>query len=194
MTIEDTGWDLYPKGTEDWIKIGEIDGVALRFYLAGQLAKMRYGERVAIPHKIVNKAWPPTGDHDTSFEGSFRAMALAFGGLRPETSYTTQERIERDLDETFRVERMYYENDQRWLIERKLRCCPQCHGDGYFEEWDFGPERMSPMEIGEVVTEMTVAKKRFKCDHAPDGKRSRRSPALDELGKLDGELMERGGE
>lgn len=186
MTLVDTGRDLYPKRLEEWIKVGEIDGIALRFYLARQLSRMKYGERVAIPHSIVNEAWPPTGDHDLSDIGAFRAMALALGGHRPEASYTTQERIERDLDETFHVERMHYENDRRWLIERKLRCCPQCHGDGYFDEWDFGEESMSPMEIGAIVTEMTVSKKRFKCEHEADGKR-KVSAALDEPGRLDGD-------
>lgn len=174
-TLVDTGRNIYPPGLEDAIKLGDVDSISLRFYLAGRLGKMRYGERVAIPHRIVHHAWPPTGDHDRSFEGAFRALALSAGGHRPESSYTTQERIERDLDETFHVERMHYENDRRWLIERKLRCCPQCHGDGYFEEWDFEDTPLSPMDFGEIVTEMTVSKKRFQCQHEADGKRMNRN-------------------
>lgn len=171
--MRDTGRDLYPDGLEDEIKFGGVDDIGLRFYLAKQLAKMRYGEKVAIPHSVVNHAWPPTGDHDRSFEGSFRAMALAFGGHRPESSYTTEERIMRDLDDSFRVERMYYDREDHWLIERLKSHCPKCRGDGYYDEWDMSkaPMRFDP-DIP-VEASATVSKVRITCECLPDEKTRR---------------------
>lgn len=162
---------LYPDGLEDAIALGDVDDVRLRFYLSARLMKMKYGDRVAIPHRIVHHAWPPTGDQDRTIEGAFRAMALATGGLRPEASYTTEERIARDLDDSFRVERMHWDRDYRWLFERRLDCCPQCNGEGHYDVWDFSDAPKDfhlDMNVDMNLSEATVSKKRIQCSHEPD--------------------------
>ncbi|MEP0509389.1 MAG: hypothetical protein ABJD38_11790, partial [Aurantimonas coralicida] len=65
------------------------EDTALRFKLADELNRMRYGDRFLIDRETALSAWPPTGDADRSFAGAFRAMALANGGNRPETTMTT---------------------------------------------------------------------------------------------------------
>ncbi|WP_129415950.1 hypothetical protein [Mesorhizobium sp. Pch-S] len=51
-----------------------------RFALANKLARIKYGASEIVSRSDAQRAWPPTGDHDTSDEGAFRAMALAHGG------------------------------------------------------------------------------------------------------------------
>lgn len=170
--MKDTGRKLYPDGLGDAIKFGAVDDLRLRFSLAARLAKMAYGEAVAIPHDIVMHAWPPTGDHDRSDRGFWLAMSLAASGNRQVESYTTQERIMRDLDDTFHVERMN-DREGRWLIERKLRCCPRCHGDGYYDVWDMSDTKpLFAVGPADFTAEMsaTVSKKRIKCDHSQERK------------------------
>lgn len=141
-----------------------MENIGLRFRLAAQLNRMRYGDRQIVSQDDAQKAWPPTGDHDRSFEGAFRAMALANGGNRPETSYTTQERIQRDLDETFDVVQNALDGD--WVIRRRLSACPHCRGEGFVRfvprdsERAFSPAMAVSME--EVVTVETRP-----CDHRP---------------------------
>lgn len=134
-----------------------------RFALVGKLARMKYGSERKINQLDALKAWPPTGDHDTSFEGAFRAMALAFGGNRPETPYTTEERILNDLDPSFRVERDYYTGD--WIIRRSASACPRCHGVGSFEMPRWIEEDIGPTEYSS--DEAVIACDRQACDCKP---------------------------
>lgn len=141
------------------------EDTGLRFYLAGKLMKMPYGHNLIIPREDVMAAWPPTGDHDRTIEGAFRAMALSNGGNRPEESYTTEERITRDLDESFRFQQRA--EDGNWHFERMLSYCPKCRGSGHYrtrkpkkEEAYFSPSATIDFSACETVE---IA----KCDHAP---------------------------
>ena len=166
--MKDTGRDIYPKGLELLIRSGDVDDLTLRFHLQRQLMRMKYGEMVLIPHEVVVHAWKPTGDYDRSFEGAFRALALSAGGHRPEESLTTEERIRRDLDGSFRFERRYWEADRRWLFERMKSHCPHCHGEGYLDIYEPSepPPLFDPYAEIDVMT-VTISKKRITCEHAP---------------------------
>jgi hypothetical protein len=119
---------IYPAGMEDRHVLEETNDIALRFFMGPRLLKMKYGEAANIPGPVVRKAWHPTGDHDHSFAGAMRAISLSNSGNRPESSYTTEERIQMDLDDSFEV--AYYPHDDQWIFRRKLACCPHCHGFG----------------------------------------------------------------
>jgi len=143
---------------------GMRENIGLRFYLAGKLMKMAYGQNLIIPQEDVAAAWPPTGDHDRSFEGAFRAMALSNGGNRPEESYTTEQRIANDLDESFRFSQRA--EDGKWHFERMLSCCPKCRGSGHYrvrkpkkEEAYFSPS--ADIDFAAVETFEII-----KCDHS----------------------------
>ena len=145
--------------------MSDLDGIELRFSLAAQLNRMNYGNARAISADVARKAWPPTGDHDRTFEGAFRAMSLALGGNRPEASYTTKERIIRDLDESFAVEQNPF--DGSWVIERLVRHCPHCWGTGLSQR---RPERamdFSPYDCAIDASEVIEFKIITKCDHRP---------------------------
>lgn len=98
----------------------------LRFCLVELLHRLPYGWSRKLSSDQVQKAWPPTGDHDTSPDAMFRALALAGSGNRPEESYTTDERIERDLDGSF----TWYtrQEDGDYVFHRKDSACPKCRG------------------------------------------------------------------
>jgi hypothetical protein len=136
----------------------------LRFRLAGELSRMCYGDSRRIPRDDALSAWPPTGNEDRSMEGAFRAMALAFGGNRPELDLTTEDRIRRDLDESFDIQQHPEHGD--WVIHRRMRACPHCRGSGVVRQWpaysvaDFDPNAKLAMD--EVVTVETKP-----CDHKP---------------------------
>lgn len=95
-----------------------------RFYRAERLNRLPYGNSYLIPADVAARCWPPTGDYDTSFESIFRSLALAAGGHRPETSMTTIERIQRDLDDTFEVEPHTTAEGKGYVVRRLLRKCP----------------------------------------------------------------------
>lgn len=140
-----------------------MEDIALRFSLARQLMAMKYGDVRGIASGVVQRAWPPTGDHDRSIEGAIRAMALSNGGNRPEESYTTQERIERDLDDSFHVEQLPM--DGSWKIARMLSACPKCHGRGFFETWG---ESTVEFTVEMVPADATMTVNRSVCTHEPD--------------------------
>ena len=104
----------------------EADDIGLRFFLVAQLMRMPYGWNCVIEGDKARRAWKPTGDHDRSPESIFRAAALAVGGNRPETSYTTDERIERDLDGSFKWSVDPMTGDYRF--RRRDDACPKCKG------------------------------------------------------------------
>lgn len=142
-----------------------MDDLALRFRLGARLLKMRYGTSYAIDGDKAHMAWPPTGDHDRSIEGAIRAIALARGGHRPETSYTTAERITNDLDGSFdEPEFRPSVSGGQWIIHRKLSACPHCRGGGWVSVY---PEP-SPLALDEsdlLIATATVQKAR--CEHLP---------------------------
>ena len=102
------------------------ENTGLRLQLVRDLMRLPYGWNYAIPGKQVRAAWPPTGDHDRSFEGALHAIALQSGGHRPETSYTTEERISNDLDGSFSWQ--IRPEDDKWVFHRKDSACPKCQG------------------------------------------------------------------
>lgn len=106
--------------------MSDADDIGLRFYLVAQLMRMPYGWNRVIEGDKARRAWKPTGDHDRSPESIFRAAALAVGGNRPETSYTTDERIERDLDGSFKWSVDPMTGDYRF--HRRDDACPKCRG------------------------------------------------------------------
>ena len=142
------------------------EDIKLRFALAKELNERRSGRARAISGDLAHRAWPPTGDCDRSIEGTIRALALAAGGNRPEESYTTEERIRRDLDDTFDVKMRPMSGD--WVITRKLSACPHCRGTGFKRQYlmpDIGPL------VGDGAFDATteiVTHKIVDCAHEPD--------------------------
>lgn len=143
----------------------EVENIRLRFDLAEQLLKLPYGTGHIIDQDIATMAWPPTGDHDRSVEGAFRAMALANAANRPEESYTTIERIQNDLDDSFRVTQ---EMTGEYLVVRLLHHCPLCRGSGHYRRRL--PEKFVPLAFdADIPITVTTAVKDevVKCDHWP---------------------------
>lgn len=138
----------------------------LRFYLARKLIGMPYGGTELVPGYDAARAWPPTGDHDRSIEGAMRALALAAGGNRPESSYTTKERIIRDLDDSFDAEQRF---DGDWEIHRRLSCCPTCRGSGVYKAWLPSDDDDGPDISAELPMTATVKVSVLKCNHKPQG-------------------------
>lgn len=133
----------------------------LRFAIASELARMRYGDTKVITAQVVMEAFPPTGEHDRSFAGTFQAMALSLGGNRPETSYTSVERVQNDLpdDGSFLVEEDYEGNIR---IHRLLRCCPHCHGEG----WRYKcPATKITINLSCASAPTSVTIERIECTH-----------------------------
>lgn len=102
------------------------EDTSLRFYLIEELERLPYGWSKRIDGAKVRKSWPPTGDQDRSMEGAFRAMGLASAGHRPETSYTTAERIKNDLGDSFRFSVDEMSGD--YIFHRRDDACPKCNG------------------------------------------------------------------
>lgn len=140
------------------------EDIALRFSLVHRLMGMSYGRSVVIERSDVQKAWPPTGDHDRSDLGFFRAMALAAGGNRPEDSYTTEERIANDLDKSFTWDVKPW--DGNYVFHRKMSFCPKCKGQGSYQACD---ETASPLFDPRASVSMTdtITVKSVQCDHSP---------------------------
>lgn len=136
------------------------EDIGHRFYLAGQLNRMSYGDTRIIPARTAHKCWPPTGNEDRSMEGAFRAMALASGGNRPEEDLTTKQRIERDLDDTFVVEQRL---DGDWLVSRRLSACPKCRGTGWHETASYAPIAFDADAAVSMTDTIEVVRK--KCEH-----------------------------
>jgi hypothetical protein len=139
------------------------EDIGLRFSLAGKLMRMRYGDSLQVSADTVLRAWPPTGDHDRSFEGAFRAMSLASSGNRPEESYTTEERIKNDLDDSFQFAQQPY--DGSYIFHRKVSACPKCKGTGRIRQFPDAPaffDPNAPVSFDDVITVTVV-----DCDHAP---------------------------
>lgn len=138
------------------------ENIALRFALVAKLMRMRYGDSLVISGDDVMSAWPPTGDHDRSMEGAFRAMALSNGGNRPEESYTTEERIENDLDGSFKFDRQPF--DRSYVFHRKVSACPKCRGEGRLRKFPDAPALYAgPADITDEVVNVTWE----TCDHKP---------------------------
>ena len=142
----------------------EIDDFILRSIIVSSLFKMRYGGSCVVPGSAVRHAFRPTGEHDRSPEAFFRAMSLAAGGNRPETSYTTDERITNDLDGSFE----WYERPQDgdYEFRRLLRHCPKCKGRGYFEAYAPLSPLYDPSASPMMDEAVTIDRK--ECDHRPD--------------------------
>lgn len=140
------------------------DDIRLRFSLAHGLLAMKYGDTRQLTANIVDKAWPPTGDYDRSEAGFFKAMALAAGGNRPEESYTTMERINNDLDNSFLVERDQLSGG--YSFHRRLSACPRCRGAGVYKVWretEFSPLAFTASVPMDEVVSVEVR----QCDHKP---------------------------
>lgn len=141
------------------------ENTELRFKLANRLIRLQYGSGQRVNRDMALEAWPPTGDHDRSMEGAFRAMALANSGNRPEESYTTIERIQNDLDDSFRV---YQDPDGNFIVERLLGRCPRCHGSGQYKV-------RKPMKFDHRVCtanipisdDLVIENEVVDCDHVP---------------------------
>jgi hypothetical protein len=89
-------------------------------------------------------------------------MSLAASGNRPEASYTTEERIIRDLDDSFVVDRR--PEDGSWVINRLISRCPHCRGAGFVR--DFLPVTAEFVEgYASVDAAGVIEVKTTKCDH-----------------------------
>ena len=140
-----------------------IDDEVLRFGLVDELKRMRYGAVRTMPGNWCRRAWKPTGDHDLSFEGTFRSLALAEGGHRPETSYTTDERIRMDLGNEFSWQILYESGD--YLFTRHLDACPKCRGRGGYQA--IVGDLPEFVRAEEFDPNQTVEINWVKCDHKP---------------------------
>lgn len=120
---------------------GTIRNLQERFYWAERLSRMHYGKSFLIRPDVAARCWPPTGDHDRSFEGTFRGLALVAGGHRPETSMTTLERIQRDLDDdgSFEVEPRHTAEGTGYVVRRLVQKCPRCRGSGWLSPFERNP-------------------------------------------------------
>lgn len=119
------------------VPLESLDPVKVRFALARALDDLRPGTALRISGRLVRFAWPPTGDHDHSLEGALRSAALVLGGNRPETSYTTSERIRRDLSEDNHLEWSYPSAvDDVYVFRRPASDCHRCGGRGYYRSYD----------------------------------------------------------
>jgi hypothetical protein len=140
----------------------DTDAVALRFKLATMLGRLRYGDEVRIDEHVVMTCWPPTGDYDRSDAALWSSFALEMGDHRPETSYTSIERIERDLpaDNSYIVREVSFPT-REVVVTRKLTACPHCQGRGTIRYIERKPLVMSgPSE--EVAFTQTR-----QCEHEP---------------------------
>ena len=126
--------------------IASVDAFQYRFSLGTAILKMRFGDSLVLPGYLVQHAWPPTGDYDRSLDAGLRALSLAAGGHRPESSYTTMQRIERDLDGSFSIAEIDAYDGLRYKFYRRAECCPLCRGS-----------RKVPVEMGSEVLFQTAA-------------------------------------
>jgi hypothetical protein len=141
--------------------MSDHEDTQLRFYLAAQLMRMPYGWSRVIEGDKVRRAWKPTGDHDRSFEAAFRAMALASGGHRPEESYTTDERIKKDLDSSFIWHLRAEDGD--YVFHRRDKACPKCRGWMRIRKLGRVPlPRIMPSEIPKMSA--SVIEEWTECD------------------------------
>ena len=141
------------------------ENIGLRWAIGAKLMAMRYGNSIVIGGDKIASAFPPTGDHDRSMEGAFRAMALANGGNRPEESYTTDERIRNDLDGSFvwDIEPM----SRNYVFHRLVSSCPHCKGSGYVQKPRSVSARVPMYESSSVMsTEKTIVDRK-PCSHDP---------------------------
>ena len=142
------------------------EDTALRFHLANRLLRLRYGDTMAIQADMVESAWPPTGDADPSMEAGLLAMAIAARGGTPISSYTTEERIIRDLDETF-APPVYLPHERVYRIHRKMSDCPHCHGSGWIRvHTELAMPDLAAHSAFSVET-AAITTKTVKCDHRP---------------------------
>lgn len=157
---------VYPLELNDpFFNMDIIDGIMMRFHIGARLMKMNYGDAVIISEHIVQKAWPPTGDYDRTAIGVFRAIALSNAGHRPESSYTTEQRITNDLDGSFQFEQHPFE--RKWIFKRKLSACPHCRGEGKVRKFREIPARaVFSHEIPSDINE-TIAYDIEDCKHEP---------------------------
>lgn len=140
------------------------EDIGLRLKLVEELLSLPYGELKVISHKDGVKAWPPTGVHNMTELGMWTSIALALDDHRPETSYTTIERIENDLDGSFDIS--IEPNLFDFVIKRKLKYCPHCRGKGEIKIYE------RPILTNEILNEtiseqQDIYHKIIKCSHKP---------------------------
>lgn len=141
-----------------------FDPLTFRFYMSDALIKMKYGEAINLPSYVIEFAWPPTGDYDRSIDAAIHAMFLSAGGHRPETSMTSLERIQGDLDETFGITERRY--DREWVIYRKLSSCPRCRGSGVIRVAE-EVSKLCPIGPADISASSMAAVKTIPCEHLP---------------------------
>lgn len=112
----------------------------LRAYLLEHILRTPYGEFCFVDERDAWRAWPPTGIHNRSMAGMFMAIALAYGGHRPETDLTTEDRISRDLGPEFDFEHVSW--DAKYVFRRRVEFCPHCKGLGEYR-------RLKPFSLRE---------------------------------------------
>jgi hypothetical protein len=149
--------DLFHIRRED---LKHVDAIQFRFSLGAAILKMPFGHTLGLPGYLVQHAWPPTGDYDRSPDAGLRALFLAAGGHRPESSYTTMQRIERDLDGTFSIIEFDAHDGLHYEFYRKPECCPLCRGSREVPVYRrpevlFQPGNM-PSPTDQVVINMVV--------------------------------------
>lgn len=141
------------------------EDTGLRFELADRLMRMHYGTGIVVPGELVFRAWPATGDLDRRPIAVFRAMALASAGHRPVQTLSTDERIRRDLDDSFQWLKDAKSGDYRFY--RRVDACPHCQGQGFF---DVHCEGQGFFDVATDYAQWNVAiinRKRIPCDHSP---------------------------
>jgi hypothetical protein len=94
-------------------------------------------------------------------EAVFRALALSSGGNRPEESYATDERIERDLDGSFKWRQDPMTCD--YTFHRKDSACPKCHGRMFTSEREIEPLDLSARGP-EAMVETSFSVTTTPCD------------------------------
>lgn len=142
--------------------MGMSEEIALRFSVVGNLMKMRYGDSQVIGRKVIEKSFRPTGDHDRSIEGAIRALSLTMSGNRPEASYTTDERLKNDLDNSFVWDIDPMSGD--YVFHRLARHCPHCRGSGYVKK----PAPLScRVDFDAKIEDAVVTIDQVPCRHEP---------------------------
>lgn len=166
------------------VDLTEPNGVVLRFRITGHLARMRYGTAILLPDDVIMRCWPPTGEYAPRPYISAADMEMLIGALlkddgltpserpRPETSYTSLERVINDLpdDGSFVVRDAMSPVGmvEGITVYRKLKSCPRCRGSGY-ERYTAPLDAIGPVLSNAPYTlgKASVTVRERRCDHKP---------------------------
>ncbi len=151
--------------------------ITFQFLWASVIKAMAYGSHRIIPLSIAERAWPATGQNEVL------QLALVVGGHPLEPTRVTVEHIQSELsdDPSFVVTQISPSADIH--IERRLECCPYCHGSGVAVVDDRGS--VPVLELVDSGWAPSAGHRRQKCAHTPATRGP--EPDIDLFEPLDGD-------